>query len=334
MSWIVVGVLGGGLLAGGGSAAGALLQPKPEGPDAIPGLGFDPSADPLLTANQVDLLASQGLFLPGQFEQAGPLEQAIQNLYSSSVVDPDLRVFLPIVVRRARDAIRAFEETGDESVFDDAGPFVDFLATQSGFDTLRELAEAQREFEEQTGLVEERLQRQAEQAQERSTEINDALTQLVGDFANFGDLREREEERLRRNALRQASITGSNPASLTRDADLQALTNAIGILGGQGQVASTLMGLDPANRAQQLGGPVTQLGLPVIGQGPAFIQQPQDTRTAQAVSGGLGAAGNTLTSFGLLQGSGLLGGTRPAAGNQMVSGQNFNPRTGQVEWLP
>ena len=323
MSWVAVGVVGaGGLLGAAGSIAGPLLADKPEAPDLIPGLGFDPSADPLLAANQVDLLASQGLFLPGQFEQAGPLEQAVQNLFSSSVVDPDVRVYLPVVARQARDAIARFRETGDPSELspESAGQFANFLATQAGFDTLADLANAQTEFEQEIARSEDRIRQQAELSRERRQKVQEALTGLVDDFADFGDVRAREEERLRTNALERASLGGFNPESVLRDADLQALTNAIGIIGGQGQVANTIASLDPANRAQGLGPGVVGMGFPNQLSGITALTTPPDNRTAQAVSGGLGAIGNTTTSLGLGSALGLFGGSSgPATGGSGLS---------------
>lgn len=286
------GIIAGSVIGAGATVGGALLS-RPKNQKSSPGTSFNPASDPLTTFNMLDLLASQGIGNPGaSIELSGPIQQAI-NAYSART---------PVSDVARKNLLRG--KSG--------GPGSEAIAKAAGYANVAELFAAQKQWEEDIAPRLAELRQIATLSGSRQVDVEKALRNLASGPLDLNALREAELVRLNRDldtrqtqALRSASAGGFNPGGalegierLRNDADLEALTRAVGYLQGQGQSIQNLQALNPANRAQQFGPGATQFRLPNVSS-PNFAPQTVNPFGAAVASAGQ-QLGGTLSTLALL----------------------------------
>lgn len=301
----IVSILG-ALIGAGGSIAGGVLS-QPEEPEVFLPPIFDPSSDPLVALNTLDLLASQGVFAPESvLSQAGPLQQAVQAFSGTTPTGGRNRD------RGRRDQAIAEFLAGQDT----AG--ADIIARAGGFGSVREAHEAQAQFEAALGPRLNNLREIADLSRRRSLDSNRQLTDLVAALRplDFESVREGEQARIgrelderRTEALRSANAAGFNPAGaleaieeLRGDSELDAITRAINVLGGQVQAntgqAALLQALDPANRSQSLAPALLPFRIPRVTASPGVVQPATDPFGAAVASAAQQAGGGLISAAG------------------------------------
>jgi len=212
-----------------------------------------------------------------------------------------------------------------------ASMLINQIITNAGYGSAEELFRAEREYQAQVAKQNEQFQDIAGLSAERRGLVERALTNMARQPLDLNSLRAAELTRLSRQlderqteTLRAAATGGYNPGGalqkieqLRSDADLDALTRAVGYLSGQAQSISNLSALNPANRAQSLSPSVLQFRQPSLTGAPQYIQG-QANPFGAAVAGASNQLGGTVSSLGLLQ---LLNNTNTAK-------PAFNPAAG------
>lgn len=309
MTWAVTAIGTGAAVSAGGSIAGGLLS-QPNDPDVFLPPTFNPQSNPLLAANTFDLLASQGFLNPSVLAQAGPLAQAREAWRAQPRQGVDAGQFSAATTNSLQGAFLKFQRNGRLPTWLRAGSQdpraegVRQIARNFGM-SVEQLFAAETQYQQQVEQATGRFGEIASLSGDRRLEVERQLMELVGDGRlNVQDLREQELVRLNRDLdeqeddlLRRSNqrfnpgrgLEGINDART--DADLIALTRALGLLQGEAQSANTLQSLNPGNRAQAFGPSVVGSSTPQVLPGGAVINQGQDPFGAAVAQ-----AGNTLGS--------------------------------------
>lgn len=318
MTYAVAGTIAVGSAVGAtGSVVGGALS-KPDDPEVFLPPTFNPQSNPLLSANTFDLLASQGFLNPAVLAQSSPIGQAIESFRSQPRQGVDSGAFSAEAADQLRGAFNKFVRRGSLPGFlrpgsrDPRAANIGQIARNFGM-TVEQLFEAETQYRDQVSQATERFSEIASLSGDRRLEVERQLMELVGGGRlNVQDLREQELVRLNRDLdeqeddlLRRANqrfnpgrgLEGINDART--DADLIALTRALGLLQGEAQSANTLQSLNPGNRAQAFGPSVVGASTPQVLPGGAVINQGQDPFGA-AVAQASNTLGSGISNLGIL----------------------------------
>jgi hypothetical protein len=311
--------IAGGLLGAGGDVAGALLS-KPKTQKArVSDTGL--ARDASLQAAEFQNLLALGLVDPSMLVSAGPLARLMAEVSASPLWANDTK---GQIVDNIRTAMIYLQRTGRTSIPNDLQVNMDRvlqpLLQAGGYADFNEFLDAEETFQQQVGPLIQRAQKSGLQNFQNRLSQQEQLNQILTNFpgatpADIAALQAQVKQTMLRDlnqnvdeqigtAIRGANFANYNPgepvakleefrANATQDADLEALSRAVAIIGGQQGVATNSLnalsaGLGaPLNQAAQLS--AINLG----SQGGSVYQQPP---VPNPVGAGIAQAGSDLGS--------------------------------------
>lgn len=322
-----------GVLSATGNVAGGLLS-RPDDVDPLIA-GYSPQADPLLAALSADALLGLGSVDSGIMRQANPFAQ-IENAarQTGAFTDDSLRHLQqglaelqgsPLTGARIGDQqmIQSYKNLNERQMF-----AVRRAAALAGYDGIEGLLSAQVEYEREQKDYEDKIEPYREETLQGRLAALSGISRILKDFptasnADIDMLTRDVQSQLQRDIsrmfsderdkiLEQANMGGFNPgAALGRlmeqetiqqsDSKLDALTQAITLLGGRQSLASNALGslqtafMNPQQLANQTASIRTNAATNAAGiaaqQAAAMNQMNAQTEANRAQATGAGVAG-------------------------------------------
>jgi len=338
MPWIAGAILGGGALMAGGSVAGGFLgQPGySSGDQILP--QFDPNTNLTNAAANFDAMNMLGF---GDIASLPSPTQRLVGQIQALQLDEKTK-------RRGLLGLSQLFEGGQ--ITPQLEPFVDAVISRVGVsrDDLGTLMERDASFRQQQQDLQELSGIQTDTVMERARAAQ-AASQLLGSAASAatgGELTALQRQirgSLERNladaeerALLQGRFGGFNPsetlegiADARGELDLRAIEQSLLLASGLTQGLGGGLGFAQNAQANSNNANLGAAGIAAQQSAAANALQAQvnsesATSLANGIGGGIAQFGNSLSSLGVLYGTGTLGSTAPATGGYINTGNAVN----------